>query len=260
MARLALALEAFTDIWDLVDGYQIESSIADSMIWALGADVLIFRNMETQGAYFGMARLVRIGASAQGRDRTVVFDNIRIFTVELAYPAGVTMLTRLHYLDDAEFVSIVRQGMPEAVTRVASETPAEDRPQTLLVGSPTPTIGKVSDTIAALRQAANETCALTGERAGANGIVAIVWPKGGESALRPNNVLFLTPEADEAFRRGHFAATSNFGIIINMSLIDRALLARINLTGKLLLPADAGFEPSHDNLAFHLLYVFGAGR
>jgi len=258
MAHLALALDAFTDVWQLADGTPVDVGIADAMAWALGTDVLVYRNMEMQGAYFGVARLIRIGVSTGEFARTLLFDNIRMFTVELAYPAGVTMLTRLQYLDDSEFLSIVRQGRPTLLTAVGHD-PFDETTQELLIGRPAPDIASIEDMIAAVRREARETCAVTGERVGKEGRVSIIWPKGGRSALDSANLLFVAPAADDGLRAGHITLLDDFSILANMARIDHALLSRINLTGRLLLPVDSRFHPSAENLAFHRRFVFGLG-
>jgi len=256
MAHLALALDAFTDVWQLADGTPVDVGIADAMAWALGADVLVYRNTEMQGAYFGVARLIRIGVSTGEFARTLIFDNIRMFAVELAYPAGVTMLTRLQYLDDSEFLSIVRQGRPTPV-HALEHHPFHEGAQQLLIGRPAPDMASIEDMIAAIRREARETCAVTGERVSREGRVAVIWPKGGQSALDSSNLLLVAPEVDDGLRAGHITVLDDFSILVNMARVDRALLNRINLTGRLLLPVDSRFHPSAENLAFHRRFVFG---
>lgn len=252
MARLAFAIEGSIDIWELRYGYSVEPAIAQAMYPYIGQTVLIYRIAEMQGGYFGLARLLSITA-LRGSDQPVVaFEGIEMFAAPPDYPFGVTTLSRVQLLDDDEFEAIRRNGSPVPLAPGMAEQRSQpfifDRPDLDAAGF-----------MARARQAARGICAFTGEDMGDALEMEFIWPKGLGVGLQTDNVLLLSPAAVDAFHLGHFSARDDLSILVDAAALDRALLARINPTGRLVVPDDPAFSPGPENLAYHRRFRFRLG-
>jgi hypothetical protein len=238
VARLAFAIDASIDIFDLVRPQIVDPQIAQALCSALGQDVLIYRIGETQSGYYGLARLISIGA-VDNRSAYAAFDSIRMFQQRPLHPEGVVVLTRLQFLDEYEFDAVVSRAMPVSVLAALAEL--EQQP---IEGAPG----------AEAESTANNVCAFTGEPV-SNGDWTMIWPQrpGGGTA---GNVLALTPDAKAAFLSGHFAARDDLSIVSGGD-ISRHLLRRLNPGGKLLVPLQRNFRPSEEALAWHRHFVAG---
>ena len=249
IVHLALAIDSGMELWGLDDGLEVESAIAHVLAGAIGSDVLIYRVGEQQGGYFGVARLAAVRMARGADTRMATFDQLRMFANLPPHPAGVTALTRLQFLDDAEFDAIMRMGEPTAVPLVARE------PERGYLGPPLDT-AIVSAVLDSLRREVRQRCAFTGEQVQSSASeIAVIWPKGVRLGLHLNNFLLLVPDAYAAFRAGHFTARDDGTILID-GRIDRGLLARMNPTGRLVLPDNPALRPAPDNLDYHRRIVF----
>jgi hypothetical protein len=249
MARLAFAIDSSINIWDLRYGYSVEPDIARAMSPFIGSTVLIYRIGEVQGGFFGLARLQSI-AVLPGSDLPIAaFEGIEMFSAGSDYPFGVTTLSRVQLLDDDEFDAIVRRGQPLPVTSGIAEQASQpfffDHPDLDAVAFN-----------ARARSAANGICAFTGERIGATLQLEIIWPKGTAAGFEADNVLPLSQQALDAFHNGHFSARDDLTILLDAAAIDPGLLARINRTGRLVVPEDPAFHPAPENLAYHRRFKF----
>ncbi|MGN6100815.1 MAG: hypothetical protein ACTHOR_06680 [Devosia sp.] len=110
--------------------------------------------------------------------------------------------------------------------------------------------------IATLRRETGNLCALTGVPLPEDALPTVIRP-GGTAALHVNNLLLLSPPAEQAFRDGHFAARDDFSAIVDLTRIDPDLLERINPNGRLRVPANPALRPAPENLAWHRRFVFG---
>jgi hypothetical protein len=244
VAHLAFAIDGFVDLWGLEGPQDVDAGLAQSMFGALGSDVLIYRIGETQGSYFGVARLLSISAAPRTDRREVRFDRIRIFTAQLPYATGTTVLTRLQFLDDDEFAAVVSSGVPSDVGRQVAEKEQSYEP---------PASGESE--MLALDADGADVCAFTGERLTSPGAWTTIstYNNGSGSA---HNVLALSPAARQAFLAGHFSARADLSILVDMAAIDQALLLTMNSLGRLIVPENPTLQPSPENLAAHQRFVF----
>jgi hypothetical protein len=237
--RLAYAIDGLTDIWTLDGPQDVDAVLAQAMVASLGADVLVYRIAEEQGGYFGMARLSAIYASP-GRDRAdIVFDEIRMFTVELPYAAGITMLTRLQFLDDDEFDAIVARGNPVDVSREFAERPSTQERYTLNQAD-----AEVKD-----------VCAFTGNPLPEDVGWTVISPRRGAMGLA-HNLVALSPPARDAFLDGHFSARNDLSILMDAAKISPSLRRAINPSGHLVVPENPALRPGRQNLADHRRFIF----
>lgn len=112
----------------------------------------------------------------------------------------------------------------------------------------------------------NYRCALTGEQFAAE--AGLLHPHLAVEAIRPrdmggplqiNNYLVLEEHAARTFRQGQILIDDDYRIVVpNPDALDRAVLVRLNVSGRLLVPAEGLFQPSPAHLAFHRLRVLGA--
>ena len=109
-------------------------------------------------------------------------------------------------------------------------------------------------------------CALTGERFMPD--TGLLHPHLTVEAIRPreaggpldiSNFMALEEHAAKAFRRGQVLIGDDYAIVIpRPEAIDRAVLVRINADRRLLVPAEAMFQPAPEHLAFHRRHAGGA--
>jgi hypothetical protein len=249
VVHLAFAIDGFTAIWELENPVEVDVEMARLVLGSLGSDVLIYRIGETQGSYFGLARLESISAASRPDRRELRFDRIRIFTVQLPYATGTTVLTRLQFLDRDEFAAVVSNGAPAEITPEVAE---QEQAFAALAGS--------AAEIPASGDDGADFCAFTGEQLSSDQAWTAISPRR-EGAGSAHNVLALSPAARAAFLAGHFSARDDLGILVDMAAIDPRLLAAMNSRCRLVVPGDARFHPSAANLADHRQLVFlGDGK
>lgn len=109
-------------------------------------------------------------------------------------------------------------------------------------------------------------CALTGEQflpdtglLHPHLLVEAIRPREAGGPLQINNYLALEEHAAQAFRRGQILIEDDYRIAVpHPDRLNRAVLLRLNGSGRLLVPAEALFQPSPAHLAFHRLSVLGS--
>jgi len=108
-------------------------------------------------------------------------------------------------------------------------------------------------------------CALTGEKfLPETGLlhphlaVEAIRPREAGGPLQINNYIALEEHAAQAFRRGQILVEDDYRFVVpNPDALDRAVLVRLNSSGRLLVPAEGLFQPSPAHLAFHRRSVLG---
>lgn len=109
-------------------------------------------------------------------------------------------------------------------------------------------------------------CALTGEQFQRD--VGLIHPHLEVIAIRPrdaggplqiNNYLALEEHAARAFVAGHILVEDDYRVVVrNPDALPRALALRLHSSGRLVVPAEALFQPNPAHLAFHRRSVLGA--
>jgi hypothetical protein len=163
----------------------------------------------------------------------------------------------LQFLPEADALAIVAAGGGGVFVQGA--TPGGEIGE-LAVGFDVPaeleaTAGAV---LATLRRETGNRCAVTGMPLAPDALpVAIRWE--GPERLHLNNLLLLSPDAETAFRQGHFTARGDCSLIVDFRRIYPELMERLNPDGCLHVPGNPLLRPSAANLAWHRRWVFGLG-
>jgi hypothetical protein len=108
-------------------------------------------------------------------------------------------------------------------------------------------------------------CALTGEQFAPDVgllhphlVVEAIRPRAAGGPLQIDNYIALEEHAAAAFRNGLILIEDDYAITVpRPDALDRAVLVRLNASGRLLVPAEGLFQPSPAHLAFHRLSVLG---
>lgn len=88
--------------------------------------------------------------------------------------------------------------------------------------------------------------------------VIAIRPRDAGGPLQINNYLALEEHAARAFRAGLFLIEDDYGVVLpNPDALPRALAVRLHVSGRLVVPAEALFQPSPAHLAYHRRAVLG---
>jgi hypothetical protein len=261
--RLALAIEGGFRRSEAGFAVTVEPEVARVLAQFADAEVLIVPAGDGEGE-LGTARLVAIETDEAGAPR-VRFEAGRPIgaagpgSVPRRGPFPLQLLPEaaLQLLPEAAFLAVVGGAGGGPFAQAA--TPSGDIGE-LAVGFDAPagveaTTGAV---LATLRREVGNRCAATGMALALDALpVAIRWE--GPARLHLNNLLLLSPDAETAFRQGHFTARDDFSLLVDFRRIDPELAERLNPDGRLRVPDNPLLQPSAANLAWHRRWVFGLG-
>lgn len=252
--RLALAIEGgFNGAWDSFT-VLIEPATARVIANFTATDLLVLPLLPATGD-IGLARLVGLEADAAGHPLARLAA-VRRFGRAADFASRLGGPFPLQLLSDDDYSVILAAAESETFTQ-PDATPAGGMAD-FSVGFAhvaDPDAPPVTAVLETLRRETSNLCALTGAPLVPEAIpTAIRWE--GPDRLHVNNLLLLSPSAEQAFREGHFTIRDDLSIIVDFRRIDPELLELINPDGRLLVPQNPALRPAPVNLAWHRRHIF----